>query len=119
MLLIRFVRNNFYYTQNKNYYNLGYTKGVAAVKNGKIKYIYHQHTASCERTCHITKSYGEIYGSPNRQNVGTYHNGCGQSSSFQTGVIGAHTPGTFDEGTHIYYICGKSTNTIESAIIEF
>lgn len=104
---------------NKNYYNLGYTKGVAAVKNGKIKYIYHQHTSSCERTCRITKSYGEIYGSPNRQNVGTYHNGCGQSSSFQTGVIGAHTPGTFDEGTHIYYICGKSTNTIESAIIEF
>ena len=104
---------------NKSYYNLGYTQGIAGNTNGSIKYIYHQHTDSCTRVCTITKEYGEIYGSPNRQNVGTFHNGCGQSNSFQTGVLGAHSPGTYTEGSHTYYICGKTTNTIESATIVF
>lgn len=104
---------------SKSYYNLGYTQGIAGNTNGSIKYIYHQHTDSCTRVCTITKEYGEIYGSPNRQNVGTFHNGCGQSNSFQTGVLGAHSPGTYTEGSHTYYICGKTTNTIESATIVF
>lgn len=48
MLLIRFVRNNFYNPYIKNYYNLGYTNGMAKVDNASIIYTYHSHKGTVQ-----------------------------------------------------------------------
>ena len=44
------IRNNFYFTENKNYYNLGYAAGVAG-DSSNITYIRHYHSSSCYYTC--------------------------------------------------------------------
>lgn len=42
--------NNFYSTQNKNYYNQGYTDGIAGASSNII-YTRHYHSTSCYYIC--------------------------------------------------------------------
>lgn len=128
---------------NKAYYNLGYTDGISKINNSSIKYIYHQHKDKDGNvvTASTMSSYGGCY--TNRQPVNetiqvrrsrvAYDPGCNQDNSWgncpRCGEIytGWKRPGNSwdsDYVSHTHTIgyaygigCGKSTSTIESAVI--
>lgn len=104
-------RNNFYSTQNKNYYNCGYIQGTAEAFNSvDIKYTYHQHQGGCYSQCtgrltfvRDTKAQESEYRCDRCGR--TYYLGGGSGKWTNT------------QCQTICTICGKTESTIESATI--
>lgn len=135
------IRNNFYFAENKNYYNLGYTAGLAEINNSDIEYVYHHHTDDClgtvTKTCTITKrfttenhpaAWNSIW--CGTCNANTYHDGmkithssCGQATDYQILNCSRHADNSnyYSTSTHTYtgtgYICGYNEGDIEKATI--
>lgn len=128
-------------SDNKNYYNLGYTEGLAEINNSDIEYVYHHHTDDClgtvTKTCTITKrfttenhpaAWNSIW--CGTCNANTYHDGmkithssCGQATDYQILNCSRHADNSnyYSTSTHTYtgtgYICGYNEGDIEKATI--
>lgn len=126
---------------NKKYYNLGYTAGLAEINNSDIEYVYHHHTDDClgtvTKTCTITKrfttenhpaAWNSIW--CGTCNANTYHDGmkithssCGQATDYQILNCSRHADNSnyYSTSTHTYtgtgYICGYNEGDIEKATI--
>ena len=126
---------------NKKYYNLGYTEGLAEINNSDIEYVYHHHTDDClgtvTKTCTITKrfttenhpaAWNSIW--CGTCNANTYHDGmkithssCGQATDYQILNCSRHADNSnyYSTSTHTYtgtgYICGYNEGEIEKATI--
>ena len=126
---------------NKKYYNLGYTEGLAEINNSDIEYVYHHHTDDClgtvTKTCTITKrfttenhpaAWNSIW--CGTCNANTYHDGmkithssCGQATDYQILNCSRHADNSnyYSTSTHTYtgtgYICGYNEGDIEKATI--
>ena len=126
---------------NKKYYNLGYTEGLAEINNSDIEYVYHHHTDDClgtvTKTCTITKrfsnerhpaAWNSIWCGTCNDN--TWHDGmkithssCGQATDYQVLNCGRHANNSnyYSTSTHTYtgtgYICGYNEGDIEKATI--
>lgn len=108
--------NKAYY---KDGYSIGYADGVAgSLSNAGIEYVYHTHTNSCQAVCSYKRTVyqysGDTYAvtesghtcSGNLNGTRCYQGK--PSESYGTSYL-----------SHNYYVCGKTTATIESAIITF
>ena len=108
--------NNFYYAQNKNYYNKGINDCLTKIS---IVYHYHEHSDGCyaEATCTarpVEKSSG------GKTWIGYSHSSCGQEwygRDWKDSSSGYS--GNFSTYTHKYnkLVCAKSEDTIEYATI--
>lgn len=95
---------------NNSYYNLGYTDGLQYATNASsVIPIYHNHSSSCAATCTYT-----IVNQDNGNGSWShfiYHNNCGKGTERINDSYNASYWGT--SGSHQYYICGKTTETVE------
>ena len=117
---------------NNAYYNKGFVDGLANTsQNANVKYIYHSHASQC--SC---GGYGELRGYgftvPNALWVGVFCNKCNfrldyacrsEDWSYADGNWHDLVSMTQTEAAQKYkcynIVCGKTTSTIESALIEF
>ena len=95
---------------NNSYYNRGYADGLQYASNASaVTPIYHNHISSCAATCTYT-----IVNQDNGNGSWShfiYHNNCGKGTVRINDTNNASYWGT--SGSHQYYICGKTTETVE------
>lgn len=127
------------YVDTMSVYNIGYSLGYSdgCENAGDIQYIYHEHSNICYDTCTVTStvesSSGNYYGmcpncgtygtkKPHSSNTCTYS--CGQTETIVWYAVcpdcdkGFHTYASLSHSCQII-VCGKTTSTIEEAIIIF
>ena len=97
-------------SDNNSYYSLGYADGLQYASNASVVTpIYHNHISSCAATCTYT-----IVNQDNGNGSWShfiYHNNCGKGTERINDTNNASYWGT--GGSHQYYICGKTTETVE------
>ena len=125
---------------NKNYYNLGYTNGMAKVDNASIIYTYHSHKGTVQSggECYtplyrVHTHSGSCYSTVNSTCTCSAYAGqwindtifrcrvCGHAGHGQ-GISCGKAEGTRyqSEGLETYVLsCGKTESTIETATIRF
>lgn len=131
LLYFLFCCNNFYFTENKNYYNLGYANGLQKISNASIIYKYHSHSengctsttntisTSCggKLSCAGSHSYDQNAG---RYNYRWYCTSCGQEYYW-----GGVSSGTYycskitSTKVETVWSCGKVNGQLETATIQF
>lgn len=101
---------SYYQNHNNSYYSLGYCDGLQYATNASsVIPIYHEHTSSCISTCSYT-----IVNQDNGNGTWShfiYHNNCGKETERINDTNNASYWGT--GGSHQYYICAKTTETVE------
>lgn len=127
-----------------SYYATGYADGYAKIETGTISYVYHKHTGNtsavggcynyvaskCTGTSYEQSHYDEACGNP-AHGAGHTHristmkcNKCG--FTYKTELTNAEQSNGYSRACSntvynqkIGLACGKSTSTIESAVITF
>ena len=101
------INTSFY---NNSYYASGYANGLLYASNASVVTpIYHNHISSCAATCTYT-----IVNQDNGNGSWShfiYHNNCGKGTVRINDTNDTSYWGT--GGSHQYYICGKTTETVE------
>lgn len=95
---------------NNSYYASGYANGLLYASNASVVTpIYHNHISSCSATCTYTiENHDNGNGSWSHFIT---HNNCGKGTERINDTNNTSYWGT--GGTHTYYICGKTTETVE------